>query len=720
MTGVNSPNIEVSVLALDNNNLPATQIKKPIIGKIMQGSLETYKMAVKSLNTGGYDLVHIQHEFGIFGGKDGSYILDFAKSLSIPFVVTFHTVLQYPTASQKNIIQELAGFSKKIIIMVEIAKDRLETIYGVDPEKVTVIPHGVPGIEKLDYLKSKKKLGLENSFVLLASNLISRNKGIEYVIDAMPKAVKRIPNLVFYIVGETHPAVKNIEGESYRQMLERLVVKHKLAKNVIFINKYLDLSELKTYLASSDVCITAYLDPQQITSGLLAYAIGAGKACISTPYIYAKQMLSSGLGILVPFRNSSEISKALIEIYKNPKKREHMEKRAYKKGVEMRWPRIAKNHIKIYGHLLNWEKNTSERLKKISTTKDPNPKYLKVLTDEVGIYQHAYYTLHEHRYGYSTDDNARALIVASALYKRNKSEDLLKLVRTFLSFLKYAQDKNGKFHTFLNFQREWVDNEDVNDPFGKAIWAMGYLLSNFKDQHLLKPVHLMLASGMTNLDKIRDIRAVAYSILGLFHFISAYRNKKDSAEIATIHLVKLADYLVNQYEKNKGPRWNWFESVMTYDNFRLPQALFAAYKITGNDKYKEVAEESLAFAKKCNFNRNGDMFDFVGQDGWFPRGGKKATYDQQPLEAAAAVDAYIYAYQTTNNKDYLNLAEKAFEWFYGRNRNSANFIDDETGGVYDGLTKAGINQNEGAESVICFLLAQISLQELKQKNIRKG
>lgn len=708
---IHKKRIPISIFAMENPMIP-TVYAPPVIKTIQQEKIADYQKVAKLLNSSSIDIVHLQHEFSLFGGADGEYILELVRALKKPFIVTFHTVLLTPTEQQKYIIQELGRLARNVIIMDEVAKSRLEQVYGLNSSDSVFILHGAP-IVTMKKDNAKKIINFPHSFILLANNLLSRNKGIEYAIEAVVQAVQEIPSLVFLIVGETHPLVKKTEGESYREELMKQVIKLQLEKQVIFINKYLPLEELQIYLAAADVYITPYLDPQQITSGTLSYAIGAGKACISTEFIYAKDMLAKGRGMLVQFRNSDAIAKALVELHRDPKKLQKLETNATDLRKDMRWSRVAQKHILLYSRILQLNDTYSIAKKFVSTPLDIS--YLSHLTDAVGVIQHTHHIIPDRKFGYSTDDNARALIVVSQLYKQHKTDDILKLIELYVTFLKFAQGANGKFHTFLNFNRSWDDTTDVTDPYGKAMWALGFNLYLNDDPPLAQSIHSLFVMNLEQMDNIRDLRTAAYTMLGLYYYILTYETKTDAVVQASEYLKKLADFLIGAYEKSHTTRWDWFEDTVTYDNFRLPQALFAAYMITGNVKYKKVADSTLQFITSCNYDKQKRYFDFIGQDGWYVKGQKKAEYDQQPLEAAAAVDAYVFAAQALHKKNYLSCALLAFEWFFGNNRNHRYIYDENTKGVFDGLTKRGVNQNEGAESIVCFLMSCLSLQHYLKK-----
>ncbi len=703
----------VAVIAMEHLALPSIYAS-PVAQTINQHEINDYKTTAATINNSLTDCVHLQHEFGLFGGDDGVYILELAERLTKPLITTFHTVLLTPTASQIHIIQVLARISRRVTVMDEIAKDRLVNVYGLNAKDINVILHGAP-LVRIKQKTAKKTINCSNAFIVLANNLLSRNKGIEYAIGAVGKALPHIPNLVLLVVGETHPLVKIHEGESYREELARQVHELHLERQVTIRNEYISLEELTTLLAAADIYITPYLDPEQITSGTLSYAIGANKACIATEYIYAKEMLAGGRGTVVPFRDSDAIAAALIDLYRDPQKRHEMEKKVNALGRNMRWPRVAEKHAQLYKQILAQEQDVSSVVRQfISNPIDIS--YLIHLTDTVGIMQHAYHTIPNRKFGYSTDDNARALIVLSQLQQEKKDRRIADLIKIYVGFLQFAQETGGKFHTFLNFHRNWDDKAEITDAYGKTMWALGLFVYTNTDSHFTQPMNTLFAGSLEHINRIADVRNAAYTILGLYYYILAYGSRTEAALQAFSYMKKLADFLLDRYQMTQETDWHWFENEITYDNFRLPQALFAAYIITNNKRYKDVAQATLTFITDCNFDPKRQYFDFIGQNGWYKKGGKKENYDQQPLEAAGAVDAYLFAANALKKKHFAKKASLAFEWFFGKNRNHRSLYDADTKGVHDGLNLRGLNQNEGAESVVCFFMAALSLQEFFKKD----
>lgn len=704
---------EVSVVAMENPSLP-TIYSQPVIHIIKQHILKDYLHSADALNAGSTEIIHLQHEFGLYGGEDGEYILQFVKRLQKPLITTFHTVLETPSPKQKHIIQELARISMKSIVMDKIGKSRLESIYGLNPQDSQIILHGAPIIDTEHRETVKTGVGFPHTFLVLSNNLLSRNKGIEFGIEAVAKALVKIPNLIYLVAGETHPVVKNSEGEAYRRELTDLVAKLHLQKQVIFINRYLSLTELGKYFSAADVYLTPYLDPQQTVSGTLSYAIGAGKACIATSYVYAKNMLSHGRGVLVPFSDSQAIAEALINLFQNPQIHQAMELKTTELRKRMSWEHVADKHIACYADILERCQTISAvALKMLKSTL--NIDHLVNLTDEIGIFQHAKRVLPNAEFGYSTDDNARALIILSHLHRQKATPQSTLMLKTYLQFLKSAQSVDGSFYTFLSETGKWLDQSRHSDAYGRAMWGLGLYLYAQKDGRSNIVAQTMFESGLKQCDMIQDLRTAAYVILGLYYYIKANHKNVEQKNKAVKQLKKLGDFLVDNFGKTQKDNWQWYEEIITYDSFRLPQAMLAIYLITKDVAYKDIAEVSLQFLYENTFNPSRNYFDFIGQDGWQDRQGIKANYDQQPLEAAAAIEAYIFADKAAPQKEYLAKSHVAFEWFFGRNRNHRSIYDQTHNGVFDGLTPRGVNLNEGAESIICFLMAQWSLQQTTHK-----
>ncbi|MEK6934981.1 MAG: glycosyltransferase [Nanoarchaeota archaeon] len=699
-----NPTVKSAILAINDNGSSIYNYKKDVINQMDESDMEHYIEKVKEINENeNIKLVCIQHEFGLFGGEYGSYLLPFMESLTKPVVVNFHSVIQNPNIERKKVVQAIAKRCSAILVMTEIGKKILSEQYNIDQSKIKIIPHGVPNVKRADVINAKEKLGLSNRIVLSTFGLLSRGKGIEYVIRSLPKVVKKYPNLLYVIVGETHPKVRKEEGESYRLKLINIVKRLKLTENVRFYNKYLSLEEIIQYLQASDIYINASLDPDQITSGTVAYSLGAGKAIISTPSLYARDVLSKNRGILVPFRNSKSFTNAIFHLIEDPKLKKEIENNAYELGKTMIWSNVANSYFEVYKNIVDINPNVGLRkLPKIRLD------HMRNLTDDTGIVQHSKYSIKNNNTGYTLDDNARALIVASRHYNLQKNNITNRLINRYLSFIHYTQMRNGKFHNFVSYKRKFLDKVGSEDSFGRALWACATVVSSNNIHNNIK-LHAKEIFDKSKDIKFKTPRGQAYFILGLYQYYKKYKQKWILQKIK-----KYADELVSVYKHESTKDWKWFEKNITYSNGRLPQALFLAYDLTKDKKYLKIAERSLKFLTEIVIIDN--KLILVGQKGWYKYNGKRAFYDQQPVDAGSMADVYLDAYRITKKPEYYNKALITFNWFLGKNSLNMTMYDETTGGCYDGLMERSINLNQGAESTLAYLMSRLNLEIFHNKN----
>lgn len=643
---------------------------KEVIGEIREGKVDDYINIAREINNNDkIKLIHIQHEFGIFGGEYGSHILYFLNEIKKPVIITFHTVLSQAEEKRKEVVQEIAQKVKAIIVMNFESKKILEEEYNISKNIISYIPHGIPSVPLSSGEKEKKELRLENNIVLSTYGLISEGKGIEYFIQALSEVVKYFPNIKYLVLGETHPVVKRREGEKYRNFLKSEVDRLGLKKNVTFYNKYLNSKDIEYFLNATDVYLSPMLDPKQSASGTISFALGCGKPVISTSTSYAKNIIKENKGILVGFKNPDEISKAIIEIIRDSSKIKQMGINAYIESRFMTWDNVALSHIEIY--------------KKYMEIKVEYPKlklnHMKRLTNNYGIVQFANNTIPNMEYGYSMDDNARALIVAV-----NEKED--KLAKIYLNFIKKNQKEDGSFYNYINKDRV-VENEEIaEDVQGRVIWALGKT-SKGKE---------MFNRALSYIKNIQSPRAKAFAIMGL----------KEEKELMKV----FADDLVKLFTQGKKREWDWFEDCLTYSSSRIPESLLFAYSNLGEKKYLDVAQKSIDFLISKTFSKN--KYIPIGQNGWFLKNKRRALFDQQPEDPASMVELLVYAYEITKKEEYKDRAIIAFEWFLGKNHLRQVVYDDSTGGCYDGLGKESLNINQGAESTVCYLLARQAMRRV--------
>ena len=688
-----------------------------VVFQIAQNDEASYAAAADFINASHCRLVNIQHEFGIFGGEDGEFVLKFLEQIKKPVVTTLHTLVPSPTEKRKKIIQAIAD-KGIVVVMTEAGKRILREVYKVADNKIRIIPHGAPFVHLHPSSSAKSDLDLKGKIVLSTAGLINENKGIEYVLSALPTLVSKYPNLVYCVIGETHPQVRRKEGERYRKFLEKEVKRLKIEEYVRFINRYLSLEELLRYLIATDIYLTPYLCEDQIASGTLTYALACGKAIISTPYLYAKEVLSYGeRGLLAKFRDSRSIQENVDFLLTNPKVKKHLEREAYKYGQGLIWPKVAKGYLDLFYHLVVKEKKEKHIFFK---RKRPPLKtiYLEMLTDNIGVVQHAVYSVQNRSTGYALDDNARALIFAVRYHTHYHDEKSLRLISTYLSFLYFSQKANGNFYTLMDYNKNFLETgEKEQDAYGRALWATGVAVASDLHENLKATAKHIFENALKCIDTLKFLRAKAFAIMGLYYYQKAYPETKGIQE----KMEKLADCLVKSFYEHSvfspnsaGRVWKWFEDIITYSNGRLPEALFLAYKMSNNKEYLKVAEESLSFLSSLLIKNN--QLVLIGNKGWCKREeylkeGKRAIYDQQPVDADSMVEVYLRAYQITQNEDYYKKALLSFAWFLGENLKKEWLYDRITGGCFDGLTEEGLNLNQGAESTIAYLMARLSLEK---------
>ncbi len=697
-----NPKLRSRVIALND---PESHYKynNKVIFQITRNSKESYIRIAKELNESPeYKLICIQHEFGLFGGEYGSDLLYFLDAIEKPVIVTFHSVLPHPDEERRKIVKQIATKASAIIVMAQVAIDILNKDYGIERSKIYLIHHGTPNVKFSPPDQYKKKIGLDGRTIIFTFGLLSRGKGIEYMIRALPPLVEKYPKLLYFISGETHPNVRREEGESYRNELIDLVKKLGLQNHVKFQDRYVDVKELADpYILACDIYAFTNLEKEQITSGTLAYALSCGRPIVATPATYTKELLAQDRGIVLKKTKSpEEFTKALNKLLSNTETRENMSEAAYAFGRQMIWSNVARRHLSVFNRVVQLREEITKKYPKIKLN------HLKNLTDNFGCLQFCKAVVPDKRSGYTLDDNARALIIA-VLYNTFQDSDLsFKLAKKYLKFIEHTQTEDGYFHnTFMNRNKKVEDFSE--DAFGRAIWALGYTVNTSKNKKIQGKSEDLFDKAFPNITKLKSPRAKAFAIIGLYHHYEKYGRKRDLDLIKTF-----ADSLVDLYESNASDEWQWFEKNLTYANAKLPEAMFLAYKSTKKEKYLEVAESTLHFLSDIVFIE--DELHPIGQNGWFNKEGKRSFFDQQPIDASSMVHAYLTAYKITNDKHYYEKAILAFNWFLGRNHLKQMLYDEVTGGCYDGLGKHALNLNQGAESTIAYLLSRLMLEEIKK------
>lgn len=693
--------------------------------ELAQEDLSSYERAAEFLNFNGNDLVCLQHEYGIFGGAAGRYILALLRRLKMPLVTTLHTVLREPDANQRIVLEEIAQLSDRMVVMSELAAQLLRDVYAVPAGKIDVIPHGVPDLPFMDPNYFKDKFGTEGKSVLLTFGLLSPNKGIENVIRALPAILERHPNVVYIVSGVTHPHIRRREGERYRESLQALAEELGVSDHLILNNRFVSAEELVEHVGAADIYITPYRQEAQIVSGTLAIALGAGKAIISTPYWHAKELLAEKRGVLVPFENPEAISKAVLALLENPAERHAMRKRAYLHSRGTTWPKTAKAYMASFQRarfertlqpkashpddLVVPEAEAEDQLPSLNTS------HLLTMTDDTGMLQHSIFSVPNPREGYTTDDNARALIVSTRLENANESASF-NLSRRYLGFLWLAfNDDAGRFRNFLSYDRNWLEQSGSEDSHGRALWALGTVLGHSHDAGLRGAAGRLFESAVPSAMKFTSPRAWAFSVLGMQAYLGRFPGDREMQH----HRNTLADRLLDVYLRSSNETWHWFEKSLSYSNARLPQALILAGWHSENKRMFAAGIEALQWLVAAQHRDDTRMFVPIGSSGFFSEGKERPRFDQQPVEACATISACFEAYRLTGDEHWCAEAHRVFDWFLGKNDLRVALYDATTGGCKDGLHPDRVNENQGAESTLSFLMALLDMQSSPETNEKK-
>ena len=682
--------------------------------ELTEKDIESYRRAADFLNINNVDMVSLQHEYGIFGGRAGSYILEILRQLRMPVVTTLHTILRDPNPDQRRVLEEIVSLSDRVVVMSERGAEFLQTIYHVPEEKIDLIPHGIPDVPFVDPSFHKDLFGVEGKNVLLSFGLLSPNKGIENVIMALPAILEKHPNVVYIVVGATHPHILRNEGETYRLSLQRLAHEKGVEANVIFYNRFVNLEELVQFISASDIYITPYLDAAQITSGTLAYTLGAGKAIISTPYWYAEEMLADERGALVAFGDPQALADQVIDLLGNESKRHAMRKRAYLFGRDMIWPQVARRYMKTFEraraerrHFAQAEFAVKALDKRAGELPPLKLDHLHHLTDDTGIFQHAIFTIPNYREGYTTDDNARALMVGVLLEELGNKE-AVELVSRYLAFTWYAfNSETRRFRNFMDYQRNWLEESGSDDSHGRALWALGTVLGRSDTPTLHNMAGRVFQQSLLAILETTSPRAWAFALLGIHEYLQRFAGDRRVSQVQE----ELAGRLLTLYQNNRMDGWNWFEDKLTYCNAALSHAMLLCGESIPNPAMTEVGLESLSWlAELQHSDTEVKHFVPIGSNGFYHRGGERARFDQQPVEAQAMVSACLEANRITGKKFWHKEARRAFEWFLGRNDLHLPVYDPTTGGCRDGLHPDRPNENQGAESTLAFLQSLLELR----------
>ncbi len=690
--------------------------------EVRQNVQADYRLAADFLNVNLVSSVCLQHEYGIFGGPCGSHILAMLKRIRRPIVATLHTVLKTPSDEQLVVMRELTKTCHRVVVMSNLAHNMLEEIYDVPREKIAMIHHGIPDVPFIDTNFYKDQFGVEGKKVILTFGLLSPGKGLEYMVEALPAIVKKHPEVVYIVLGATHPHVKRDSGEEYRNSLVRRVHELGMSDNVIFQNRFVDLKELCEFLGAADIYVTPYLDEAQITSGTLAYALGAGKATVSTPYWYAQEMLADGRGRMVPFRSGEAIAAEVNDLLDNETECHAMRKRAYTFCRRMLWKKVAQDYLDLFEeaneawlesrHLtISSGKETKADDAKGDELPEVDLRHLRLLTDDTGIFQHCLYSTPDRTHGYCTDDNARALIATVMYWEQTHDDSVIPMMQTYLSFLSYAMDdKTGRFRNFMNYDRTWSELVGSEDSHARALWGLGMAVALCPHESMIALASRLFLKGVSALTGFSSPRAWAFGIVGIHGYLRRFGGDSEIRRFRS----EMTDRLAKHFTDHMTGDWPWCEDVVTYANAKLPHALLMSGKWLNRGDIIDIGKASLQWLVDIQTGEDG-MLSIIGTNGWYVRGQGKAQFDQQPIEAHALVDACIEAYRVTREDHWLALAKKAFNWFLGDNDLRTPVLDFTTGGCRDGLHNDRVNENQGAESTLAWLLSLLSMHDLQME-----
>jgi glycosyltransferase involved in cell wall biosynthesis len=690
--------------------------------ELSEDNLASYRQAADFLNFSNVDLVCLQHEYGIFGGPAGSHILELLRRLRMPFATTLHTVLREPNPDQRRVMEEIATLSDRLIVMSQQSAEILQEVFHVPPDKIDLIPHGIPDLPFTDPSFYKDGFGTEGKEVLLTFGLLSPNKGIENVIKALPQILARHSNVVYMVSGVTHPHILRREGDKYRQYLQNLAKELGVEANVIFRNRFVSPEEMVELIGAADIYITPYKHKAQVVSGTLAYALSAGKAIISTPYLHAIELLDDERGALVPFDDPEAIAAKTVELLDNSTARHAMRKRAYLYGRDMVWSRVAQKYMKSFERIYNERlrnpratfsaRNTEKNLDRLPAIKLD---HLYRMTDHTGMVEHAVFVVPNYPEGYSTDDNARALIVTTLLEEIgvHAPANSADLASRYLAFLWHAFDPSIKrFRNSLTYEGQWHETEHSEDSHGRALWGLGTVLGRSKNAGLRGAAGRMFELAVPAAVEFKSPRACAFALLGVQEYLDSFPGDRAALSASDA----LANRLLSSYRVHRTEDWKWFENSLSYSNARLPQALMRAGVRAGNEEMGAAGLEALDWLvalQRCEVKGH---FVPIGSQGFYSKTTEKARFDQQPVEACAAVSACLQAYQATGKGRWRKEAWSAFNWFLGDNDLQIALYDPATGGCRDGLHPDRANENQGAESTLSFLMALLEMRHVEEND----
>jgi glycosyltransferase involved in cell wall biosynthesis len=682
--------------------------------QIPDETIDCYAQAADFLNAAPFDVVCLQHEYGIFGGDAGGYITELLKRLTMPIVTTLHTVLPTPTPAQRNVMEQIIAKSTKIVVMAEKGREVLRSVHHVSPQKIEVIPHGIPDFPFLETHHAKTKFGFSGRTVILTFGLLSPSKGIETVIDAMPGIVKSCPNAVYVILGATHPNLVRAQGEAYRDSLMTRVQELGIEDHVAFFNQFVDQATLLDFISMCDVYATPYLNEAQMTSGTLAYSFGLGKAVVSTPYWHARELLDDGRGILVPFGDSKAIGTEIAALLTNDVRRHAMRKRAYSTSRSMTWAQTAKRYLAAF-ELARETGRTDKRvhaghgnvLSKSHVLPQIQTGHFLSMCDSTGLLQHAIHSVPDRAHGYCVDDNARALLLSSALATFGETRLSEPTTARFAAFIQHAWNPDTyRFRNFMSYDRRWLEAQGSEDSHGRTLWALGECARSDADPSRRRWAAALFKIALPAVEQFRSPRAWAFTLLGLDAYCALVVGDLAAGRMREL----LAGRLAVAFQATETEDWCWFEDVLAYDNARLAQALLVTGTALKKPPLVKIGLASLRWLMGLQTTADG-YFRPVGTESFGAARKAPLAFDQQPVEAAAAISACLAARRVNDSAEWTAGAMRALNWFLGDNDLQTSLIDPMTGSCLDGLHPDRPNENKGAESAVSYLLGLVEMRQ---------